>query len=133
MSSFSAAGKIKFDKFTILLWLPRIITILFTLFLSLFALDAFSEQAGFFQSLINFLIHLIPSFLMLILLAFSWNREWIGAIFFMMLGILRLISAWGNYAYYVELMIAGPLFLISLLFLINWIRRINLQKKIPNG
>jgi uncharacterized protein (DUF983 family) len=133
MRTYLTADRIKVDLYKVLLWLPRVITILFTLFLSLFALDSFSEQTGFSQATLNFLIHLIPSFLMILLLVFSWNREWIGAVFFMMLGIFRLISAWGNFPYYVELLIAGPFFLISLLFLFNWIRKRKLYKGSLNG
>jgi hypothetical protein len=47
----------------LLTWLPRIPGMLFAVFISLFALDVFSEEKGFLQTLIALLMHLIPTFI----------------------------------------------------------------------
>ena len=47
---------------SLLLWSPRIVGILVSLFIGMFALDAFSEGKPFFQALPDFVIHLIPAF-----------------------------------------------------------------------
>ena len=46
-------------------WLPRIICILAILFVSLFAADAFSPELTIWQQLGAFIMHLIPSFILI--------------------------------------------------------------------
>jgi cytochrome b561 len=71
----------------ILHWMPRIICILAILFISLFASDSFSPELTIWQQLAAFLIHLIPSFVLLALLIVSWKWEYIGGIIFTILGL----------------------------------------------
>lgn len=71
----------------ILHWSPRIICILAILFISLFALDSFSPDLTIWQQIGAFLIHLIPSFLLLVLLIVAWKREFIGGIIFTLIGL----------------------------------------------
>ena len=101
-------------------WTPRILSILFALFISLFALDVFDAGYSFWQTLLALFIHLIPTFVILIVLAFSWHREWIGGIFFIAFGIYYIVAAWGKFVLSVYFLISGPLFLVGILFLINW-------------
>ena len=63
-------------------WLPRIICILAILFISMFALDAFNPEKTIWQQIGDFLIHLIPSFVLIIILIIAWKREFIGGIIF---------------------------------------------------
>lgn len=67
---------------------PRVLAILFILFISLFALDSFPGEAPFLQEFVGFLIHLIPSFVMIVLLVISWNRPLVGGWLFALLGVL---------------------------------------------
>lgn len=59
-------------------WIPRCVAILFILFLSLFALDVFSGNSSLGVVIVGFLIHLIPSYVLLLALVFAWKREKIG-------------------------------------------------------
>jgi len=68
-------------------WLPRIICILAILFVSMFALDAFSPGLSIWQQIGAFLIHLIPSYVLLALLIVAWRWEYIGGIIFTIIGI----------------------------------------------
>jgi len=61
------------NKAKILFWLPRILCIIAILFISLFALDAFQPDLTIWQQLEAFLMHLIPSFILLILLLIAWK------------------------------------------------------------
>ena len=70
-----------------LLWVPRVLGILVSIFLSLFALDAFSEGKPFLQAVSDFVIHLAPAALLLAIVAASWRREWIGGVAFVALAI----------------------------------------------
>ena len=111
----------------IVFWLPRILCVLFALFISLFALDVFGEGYGFWETIVAFLIHLVPTALVLITLAIAWRWEWIGAILFVALGVWYIIMAWGKFEWTTYLLIAGPLFLIGALFLVNWLYRAELR------
>jgi hypothetical protein len=68
-------------------WLPRIICILAILFVSVFALDAFNPEKTISQQIGGFLIHLIPSFVLTIILIIAWKREFIGGILFTLIGL----------------------------------------------
>ena len=68
-------------------WLPRIICILAILFVSMFALDAFAPGLSIWQQIGAFLIHLIPSYVLLALLIVAWKWEYIGGIIITIIGI----------------------------------------------
>lgn len=104
----------------ILYWTPRVLGILFALFISLFALDVFGVGYGFWETILALLIHLVPVYLILIALAIAWRWERIGSILFITLGALYMITAWGQFPWSVYLVIAGPAFLVGILFLVDW-------------
>ncbi|MFC1635869.1 hypothetical protein ACFL5Z_13605 [Planctomycetota bacterium] len=118
----------------LLFWTPRILCIAFAVFVSLFALDVFGEGYNFFETILAFLIHLIPTGIILIALAVSWRWEWMGAITFIALGIVYIMIfrdrefGWSTY-----LIISGPLFLLGVLFLINWLCHKQLRTGSHNG
>lgn len=104
----------------ILFWTPRVLTIIFILFISLFALDSFEGDHSLLAKLAAFLIHLIPSFVLVLLLIIAWKREWIGAIGFLLLGLAYIGMFWHRFPASTYAIISGPLFLVSLLFWLNW-------------
>lgn len=101
-----------------LIWIPRIIAGLFIIFISLFALDSFSETHSLFQSIIAFLIHLIPSYILLIALLIAWKHARIGGIIFLGLGILFIVWMGINKHWVNILVLNTPFFLIGILFLV---------------
>jgi hypothetical protein len=111
----------------LLFWAPRILCILFAVFVSLFALDVFGEGYGFWGTMLALLMHLIPTGVILIVLAISWRWEWVGGVLFIALGVLYLVMAWGRLHWSAYLLISGPLFLVGVLFLINWLYRAELR------
>jgi len=76
-----------FMKTKILHWLPRIIIILAILLVSMFALDAFESNQTIWQQIGGFLIHLIPSYILIAFLFIAWKWELIGGILFSLIGI----------------------------------------------
>src|SRR5262249_53398337 len=64
----------------LLFWTPRVLCLLFAAFISLFALDVFGESRGFWQTALALAMHLIPTFILLAVLALSWRWEWIGGL-----------------------------------------------------
>ena len=111
----------------VVFWLPRILCLLFAVFVSIFALDVFGEGYGFWETMVALIMHLVPTGIILIALAIAWRWEWIGAILFAALGVGYMIMAWGKFDWITYLLIAGPLFLIGALFLVNWLFREELR------
>lgn len=102
----------------ILFWTPRVFGVLFCLFISLFALDVFGEEAGFGAVLLAFVIHLVPTYIVVIALVIAWKRELIGAIVFACLSIGFMFVSRGS-----GWVIAAPLMLLSVLFFVDWTGR----------
>ena len=113
----------------VLFWMPRILSIMFALFLSLFALDVFEPGVSFWSAMLGLAIHLIPVYLVIIALVVAWRWEWIGALFFFALAVLYLVLAWGRFPWSIYLIISGPLVLIGVLFLLNWSHTNKLQAR----
>lgn len=102
----------------ILYWTPRILCILFIIFISMFALDVFSEGYGFLEVLLALFMHLLPSFIFLGILLISWKWELIGGILFIFLSLFTLFFF--NQADMVTFLImTGPLLFIGVLFILN--------------
>ena len=110
-----------------LFWTPRILCILFAGFLSIFAADVFGEHYGFWKTILALVMHLIPTWIILIVLVVSWRREWVGGTLFIALGALYLIWSWGRFHWSAYLAISGPLLLIGVLFWVNWLHRAQLR------
>ena len=113
----------------VLFWTPRVLGILFAMFISLFALDVFDEGYGFWEAILALLIHLVPTYLVVIALVIAWRWEWIGAILFSALAAIYVVSTWGRFPWGAYLSISGPLILIGVLFLFNWIYRAQLRTR----
>ena len=119
-------------------WLPRIICILAILFVSLFAADAFAPGLTIWQQLRDFLIHLIPSFILLIILIVAWKWELTGGIVLMITGlVLSPFVFMMNYnrthstgvSLGIVLMITFPFVVAGILFLVsNSLKKKNLPK-----
>lgn len=90
--------------------LPRFLSILYIAFISMFALDVISEPQWF----IALLMHLIPSFFLIILTIIAWKNEVFGGILFLLTGISLLILT-----HFEALIIAIPAFIIGSLFLLS--------------
>jgi hypothetical protein len=109
----------------LLYWSPRALCMAFALFLSLFALDVFSEGRGVQETAVALVLHLIPTLLVLALLAVSWRREWIGGVILPLLGVAYVVDTWNKPfgVWSTHLLMAGPLVLTGVLFLLNWYYR----------
>jgi len=105
---------------TILFWCPRILSILFAAFITLFALDVFEEGYALGELLVALFIHLIPTFLIIIAIIIGWKREWIGAILFVGLAIFYVGMTAFRMHWTVYLVIPLPLLIISNLYLLSW-------------
>ena len=105
-------------KNKIIFWIPRILAILFILFLSLFALDVFEEYSGLVM-LLAFLLHMIPSFLLIIMLVVAWKWEIVGGWILLAFGIGFTMF---NHLYRDPisfLVVSIPIFAVGILFLLS--------------
>jgi hypothetical protein len=104
----------------LLRWTPRVLALLFAAFVSVFALDVFSEGYTFGQTIVALMMHLIPTALVLGALAFAWRWPSAGGIVFFALAAWYVVGTWGRFHWSAYAVIAGPLFLLGLLFEIDW-------------
>ncbi|MCD4752967.1 MAG: hypothetical protein K8R40_07845 [Anaerolineaceae bacterium] len=105
---------------TILYWCPRVLSILFAAFITLFALDVFGEDYAFGELLVALFMHLVPTFLIIIAIIIGWKREWIGAILFIGLAIFYVGMTAFRMHWTVYLVIPLPLLIIGILYLLSW-------------
>ena len=119
-------------------WLPRIICMLAILFVSLFAADAFAPGLTIWQQLGGFIIHLIPSFILLAFLIVAWKWEYIGGIIFIIIGLgLSPFVFMHNYkmndsiwmSLGIILSITIPFVIVGVLFIVShFLKKKNLQE-----
>jgi len=120
-------------------WLPRLICIAAILFVSIFALDSFGPGLPIWQKLGWFLIHLIPSFVLIALLIVAWKWEYVGGLLYIVLGLC--FSAWifqlnftrNKFSFgqslFDALIIAFPFVIAGILFLVSHNRKKKVSKK----
>jgi hypothetical protein len=74
-------------KDRIIYWSPRLLTIFAIGFISVFALDAFDPKLSLTQQILGFLLHMVPSFLLIAILLYAWKHEKTGGLILILLGI----------------------------------------------
>ena len=101
-------------------WLlaATIIGILYALALLVFAADVFNNEQNIAQTFYDLLLHLIPTAVILLIVVVAYNRSLIGAIIFLALGLMYIITGWANLHWTAHVLIAGPLLAMSFLYLI---------------
>ncbi len=112
-------------------WTPRILSIIFILFLALFSLDVFEGNYGFWGTIVGLFMHNIPAMILLIVLIISWKHEIVGGIGFILAGILYIamilmnIIKTGFEWYYLSwaVQISGIAFFVGIMFLVGWFKK----------
>jgi hypothetical protein len=110
-------------------WMARVLGVLAIAFISLFSLDVFSEGVGLGQKIVAFLLHMIPSFVLIIFLIIAWKHELVGGILITLIGLVSSTYVYRlNYgrSYSVSMglqsaaMIGLPFVIVGLLFMISY-------------
>jgi uncharacterized membrane protein SirB2 len=96
-------------------WSPRLLGLLLSVFLGVFALDAFSEGTGALEAMRAFAIHLLPAGIVLGLVALAWRAERVGGVLFFALAVAYGAMARGRVSW--MLVISAPLIVEGALFL----------------
>jgi hypothetical protein len=102
----------------ILTWAPRVLTVGVAAFLSVIALDVFSEGRPMTWAFFALAMHLIPSALVLLIVIIAWKFEWLGAV---AAGALALLYG-ENLPWTTSLIITGPLTVVAALYAANALR-----------
>jgi hypothetical protein len=97
-------------------WAPRVLGVLFILFISIFALDAFEEGMPLWEQIIGFLIHLVPTYILIAFLLVAWKFPLAGGLLFIGIGIFYILFA-RNFNPFTYLIISGPAILTGALFI----------------
>ncbi|HWQ59788.1 MAG TPA: hypothetical protein VN420_01420 [Candidatus Fimivivens sp.] len=112
-------------------WAPRIASIGFLLFLSLFSLDVFEPGRSAGEIALGLLMHNIPVFVLAVLTAAAWKRPIIGGITFISAGILYIALVFlggvrGGIDWKIALLwsvqLSGIAFLVGGLYIAGWKR-----------
>lgn len=77
-------------------WAPRILSILFCLFIMMFSFDVFEGNVSFIDILIGFIMHNLPVFAMGIIIFFAWQNNWVGGIGFLVISLFFFIMVNSN-------------------------------------
>ena len=94
------------------------IGIFYALALFVFAGDVFKNDQTVTQAILNLLLHLIPTAIVLFLTVFAHRFPLAGAIIFAVIAIIYIITGWSNLHWSAHVLIAGPLLLMSILYVI---------------
>lgn len=104
----------------LLWWAPRVLSLLFAAFISLFALDVFGAGYGLWETLLALAIHLIPTALLLLVAALAWRWEWAGALAYLGMAAWYVVSTGGRQDWVSYVVIVGSLLLLAVLYLLSW-------------
>lgn len=121
----SSSNRTIMPKHKIIYWIPRILSILFILFLAIFSLDVFDEGLGFWQTILGLFMHNIPALILLLFTIIAWKRPLVGAVAYIFAGALYLVlmtmvGVPRFQALSMSIIIAGPALLVGILFLVEW-------------
>lgn len=117
----STLGKVSPRLAKIIHWAPRVAALLIIFFVGLFSLDVFGTGAPPLDVLIGFLMHNLPSIVMLVLLIFAWKRPVVGFVAFLIVGAaFAAVFVRDIYALPNLLLFVLPILLIASLFYADW-------------
>lgn len=103
-------------------WSPRILSILFLIFLSLFTLDVFGEYQGL-AILPALFMHLLIPLILLVVTVLAWKKDLIGVVVFFAFAIYYVYIIGFNRDWSLYASISGPAIIIGILFLLNWFKK----------
>lgn len=77
-------------------WLPKVLTIIFILFLAMLSADIFDSQLGFWDTILGLFMHNIPVLFLVVTLILAWRKPIIGAVVFPLMAIIYIAWALSN-------------------------------------
>ena len=93
----------------VILWTPRILSIMLIIFLSMFSFDVFELDDVSYRLALGFVVHNIPVIVLVIALIFSWKYPLVGACTYIGAGIF----------YAIWMLIAGEPVMVDAIFILG--------------
>ena len=100
------------------IWIPRVLTIIYIIFISMFSLDVFQSGKSIWIILGGFVVHNFPSIILLLIFILTWNRPLIIGIFYTVISIIFTFFFKTYHEIYVFLFISLPPFAAGASYLI---------------
>jgi hypothetical protein len=94
--------------------------VLYAVALLIFAADVFNHEQNIAQTFYDILLHLLPTAVILLIVFVAYNRPLIGAIIYLVLGLMYIITGWARMHWSAHVLIAVPLLLLSALYITAW-------------
>lgn len=104
---------------SLLRWAPRVLSILFVMFLSIFASDQLPEGDDIL-GIISVLLFFGQIFIGIAIIIFAWKWELVGAIVFTAFSLFYGIAAISSGIVEAWLIFCAPMTLIGILYFISW-------------
>ena len=98
-------------------YLPRILSLLFVGFISLFSLDVFGNYQGL-SLIVAFFMHLLLPALLLVLTVLAWKFGLVGAVAFTGFAIIYTFQVPDHPVWI--LLISGPSLVAGVLYFVDW-------------
>jgi hypothetical protein len=100
-----------------IVWTPRLLSLAFCGFLSLFAFDAFGSERALLAEIQDFVIHLAPAAVVAAVAVVAWRWPAFGAFAFIAAGTLYALSVGDRLSWI--LVVSGPAWVIGTLYLLS--------------
>ena len=97
-----------------------ILGVLYAVALLVFAADVFNHEQNIAQTFYDLLLHLLPTAVILLIVFVAYNRPLIGAIIYLVLGLMYIITGWARMHWSAHVLIAGPHLLLSAIYITAW-------------
>lgn len=103
----------------ILYWIPRLLSLLIITFFALFSFDVFSLEGTFLEKTGGFLMHSLPTIILILLLVYSWKEEKKGGYVFIILGLFSIIFFNTYQRIDTFLIVSLPIIITGILFILS--------------
>jgi hypothetical protein len=113
----------------ILFWTPRLMCIVAIVVMSMLSFDAFKPEFSSWHQIRTFILHMVPSFTLILLLLLAWRKELTGGTIFIVVGMLLSVFLYRyNYQEYHSFiksfvpvaLVALPFCLTGILFVVDY-------------
>ncbi len=119
-------------KAKLLLWLPRVLALIFAVVLVVFSRDVIVSGANFKDIAVDLFMRNIPALIIIAIIIVSWSYEITGGLAFVLVGFTHMIKSVIDHnqlgmKWYIalawSLLLASPAISIGGLYLVNWFKR----------
>lgn len=104
----------------LIVWTPRVISLILISFISFFALDSFHPEASFLNNTLSILIELLPAIILLLALVLAWFYRLAGGITYIILGVAMTFFFHTYRNELTFLTLSSPVLVVGVLFVLSY-------------